>query len=608
MAQYGRILFYDTRDGEVFFDTGEFNGDVMAPNPEVYYKMLEEKYNSRSNISHIQLEYGDYREEFNKHNFCRVIKEGLIFNSKDTKYNLGAKSTKNDRWWPLFEDLYSLYNEEDNTFDAEKICKFYNDYINFNLKQVCEIANPVWMPLSEINRFDNLSMPNWKWKDGIFPSKEEFSNNIYHNGFMFPLHISRKDKTYKIFDGNHRIEACKYLVENNIWPANKKILCLDMKAIDVRHINSNQINYDIGRTIKMHIPTKLIPKYSFIKFLSVKDFDDDISEVEVRRYLDIMILARLYVNEMTRVLCKYKEITGITLTDLVVNSKKAFDLWLTKENDIKLINILKDFQDITDFRNRYSEDTTVCAGSVRGIPVSVLKAFENENVKNILPIIFLKGIEYDGATDKDYYDQWMMINNRVKELYGKSKTLHEPVIYTNVELWRLLNVKYFNTLSSLYKDINICLTCRAYFTIVQYHMAFLFNKKLILGEKVSKNKKKFSHDLLSERLDIHNKELALEFGIEVIDLINWQTKLSDIKDIIGPNWYWIENESSCLFERSWDNLAKNVSKSTISDLSINNFIRPTSKTLLREINNNWQLEKETIDMIIKNIILEDGNE
>jgi hypothetical protein len=115
-----------------------------------------------------------------------------------------------------------------------------------------------------------------------------------------------------------------------------------------------------------------------------------------------------------------------------------------------MINIIKDIDDINKFVSQFPADTVIGAASVRSIPISTLKAFERDDVNNVLPVIILKGIEYGGCAEEDYYNHYLMAKDRVREIYGDSKKLFEPVIYSNIELWRLFNVRFANYLMRKY--------------------------------------------------------------------------------------------------------------------------------------------------------------
>lgn len=276
-----------------------------------------------------------------------------------------------------------------------------------------------------------------------------------------------------------------------------------------------------------------------------------------------------------------------------------------------ILDLLNNVDNIDEFINKYPKDVVIAVASVRGMPISILKAFENPDINHILPVIFLKGIEYNGTSNEDYYKHWQMMKNRVKELYGDSKVLYEPVIYKNIELWRLFNVRYARIIENKYGRCNTCLTCKAYFTIVHYHIALMFNKSIIIPEKPNKNKTKFVHELF-EKLTISNNNLAKNLDINVLTPINWKTKMDDVKYLLGSNWYWLEDESSCLFERNWEpviDLKHNKSdiKAAVSSAVIEKYIEPLSLILINKLNKDFKLSKDEINNIIFNYIKNEGD-
>jgi hypothetical protein len=331
MARYGRILFYDTRDGEVLLDTGQVEGDVLPITPEIFYRQLEDKFGSRNNIDHKQLEWNEDIDKFGKYSHVRVCPDGsLFFSTKETKYRIGIKSCQTDRWWPLFEKVYNIYDEEAKTFNEQKLKKFYDDFINVNLKNVCRTVNTFWLFPTQISRFNDSNEDALvHWNTDIFPSKEEFAKEMLESGMIFPCQVRVRDDKYLIFDGSHRIIAIKTLVKEGIWPQNRRVLALQFDTTNVNYVEIPDINYTMEKSIIMHIPKSAFPKYHFLKFVSQREFDQDIMEVEVDRYLDMVLLLRMYVTEMTRSMAKYKEITGKVFPPArAINDEEYYYQWI----------------------------------------------------------------------------------------------------------------------------------------------------------------------------------------------------------------------------------------------------------------------------------------
>ena len=76
MVQIGRKIYYDLTTGNVILDTGEFQGYVVPTTVEQdiqAYKSLSER--NRETFDTIELEYGQYAQDFAESNGCRVNPE-----------------------------------------------------------------------------------------------------------------------------------------------------------------------------------------------------------------------------------------------------------------------------------------------------------------------------------------------------------------------------------------------------------------------------------------------------------------------------------------------------------------------------------------------------
>lgn len=308
-----RIIFFDTRDGAVFASFVDAETAFSS-----YQNKIKNQYGTLENVDSIIIDVEWYAEKFDNKMFCRVLDQQLFFSNKDTIFNLGSKSTLNDRWFPLFENLYDLKSNNN-----ELLKLFYDDYINYNLKAICEIVEPVWVDLDQLERFeDRNKLP--LFDNTIFPPIEEFAEDIKNNGFIFPLHVTYRDGKYKIYDGGHRFYGCHFLKENKQWD-DRKILCLNLKAINIKMISDPKVNHLLQFDLTMHLPTLLLNKYNFINFLSVKKFNEYISEVTVNKYLDAVLLTRMYILELTRACGSLKFDQS-----KIINNQLLFEEWRIK--------------------------------------------------------------------------------------------------------------------------------------------------------------------------------------------------------------------------------------------------------------------------------------
>lgn len=83
----GRRIYFDKATGNVILDTGERQGNVVPTTIEhdiATYKILSEI--NRETFDHIELEYGQYAQDFAECNGYRVNIEKLTELSEDEKY------------------------------------------------------------------------------------------------------------------------------------------------------------------------------------------------------------------------------------------------------------------------------------------------------------------------------------------------------------------------------------------------------------------------------------------------------------------------------------------------------------------------------------------
>lgn len=117
--QIGRKIFYDIGTGNVIVDTGERQGSVIPTTIEQdiqAYKALSER--NRENFDLIELEYGQYVQDFAECNGYRVnpTTKTLEFSYPDP--NLPPDEQDIIYQTPLSEEVKELKARQDSTEDA----------------------------------------------------------------------------------------------------------------------------------------------------------------------------------------------------------------------------------------------------------------------------------------------------------------------------------------------------------------------------------------------------------------------------------------------------------------------------------------------------------
>lgn len=120
MEKIGRRIYYDKETGNVLVNTGQRQGFVKETTIEQdiqNYKALSER--NRDTFDYIELEYGQYDEDFSASNGYRINPETkeLEFSYPDSE-NPDKEPEKDDFRKPLSEELDDLKNRTQSTEDA----------------------------------------------------------------------------------------------------------------------------------------------------------------------------------------------------------------------------------------------------------------------------------------------------------------------------------------------------------------------------------------------------------------------------------------------------------------------------------------------------------
>ena len=124
---------------------------------------------------------------------------------------------------------------------------YYNDYINFNLKNIIKSKNFrfEFVSLDELNIRPIISQKNWAhFSTDPFLStmtKDKFllGQDILEHGMYYPFIACYIDNKAYVMEGNHRIQSLKLLKNNGIIKEDKKFLCLFIEDKDLCQNNYN---------------------------------------------------------------------------------------------------------------------------------------------------------------------------------------------------------------------------------------------------------------------------------------------------------------------------------------------------------------------------------
>ena len=254
------------------------------------------------------------------------------------------------------------------------------------------------------------------------------------------------------------------------------------------------------------------------------------------------------------------------------------------------------FQRLTFFAKNIPIDTAIVCCSTRGIPIETIKLLEDSNINYIQPIIILKGIECD--LNKEEYDlQYAKVNLHINSIYGDKKKILRPVLYSDVELWRLMNIRYTKYIMNEFDIYTPCLICRTYYMILNLYIGLLSDRDVVIERKLNERKTEFKNDRLTSLLEPTLNMLEKEFNLKIrkIDYT--------ISNLPVNEWPFVE-APKCIFDSSWRDL--NNKKSIDQDKMnrfLNDFVYPISREIINCMKNDETIinYEEIISVILNRI-------
>lgn len=253
---------------------------------------------------------------------------------------------------------------------------------------------------------------------------------------------------------------------------------------------------------------------------------------------------------------------------------------------------------ISDFDpSKYNKETVIGEFSGRDSVAAILKAFE-EGVDYILPVATFAGTEYGNFNV--IYDNYLHLENRVKELYGQSKTLYPLIEYSREDIWALMNGRLTGELFRKFGFYSPCIGCHLYFHLTKLHFAKALSGIILSGERES-------HD---GRIKVNQLGLSLDAYQEVIASFGCQLKMplrhmedgQDVEKLIGWDWKEGGSHPECVLSGNYrDNTGKAVYDEGGLIRLLDEYVKPVGKLvgsyILKEENDIQALKKEVMTLI-----------
>jgi hypothetical protein len=250
--------------------------------------------------------------------------------------------------------LYDLWNEENDTFNINKIEHFYEIFIK-NMHQLQNVFEARWVKPHEI-------LPTSKGLIWDWTSEEEKMRNvedIRKHGVYFPiltldrglLHnqiMSDEEKEalrakmlYNTYNGNHRADCMQYLVDSGIWSDYKNVIiyiippfcqksCTGFKydIIDDM-VESSLTQQKLKQPINLFHLDKVEHEMKVVNWRNRIEVEDGVSVVGVDNYNVAFRILTEWQNVLEPVLVRYFELhqelpSKITHLSRVFNNEKEW--------------------------------------------------------------------------------------------------------------------------------------------------------------------------------------------------------------------------------------------------------------------------------------------
>jgi hypothetical protein len=268
--------------------------------------------------------------------------------NKQINFNTVPKNSQFDN---IRKHNYIYYNQQKNKlkYNKDDIYKLYEIYLHYSLKKIIhlDLISFEWIHPSEISCRFIYNKSNWvHGQNGYLEdSKDKFSKlglDILKNGTYWPLTVAYDNNKLYAYEGNHRIYSIKKLVLQNVWPKNKKILC--MKFLDnyqqVKFRNQGKEIY-LKKPVEQAFPFGLLygdencKQENFEKIVKTNvkangaefiDKKNRILKTKIRKYSELLFSIQAMPNWMTDIFYSYQKENGKRIEPSpIINNKSLWE-------------------------------------------------------------------------------------------------------------------------------------------------------------------------------------------------------------------------------------------------------------------------------------------
>lgn len=195
---------------------------------------------------------------------------------------------------------------------------------------------------------------------------------------------------------------------------------------------------------------------------------------------------------------------------------------------------------------QYEKNTIVAEFSGRDSVAAIIKAFQEEEVTHILPVMSFAGTEYGSLTS--LIDNYEKLQAYVKEMFP-SKVLYHLLHFSLPDIWHIMNGRFATEMINAYGFYNPCIGCHLYFHGTKVFFSKHFSNVIITGERESHDGK-IKVNQLKKTLDVY-KEIFEEFNITLWSPLAQISSGQMIQDLIPWTWEEGKDHPNCVLSGNY---------------------------------------------------------
>lgn len=247
-------------------------------------------------------------------------------------------------------------------------------------------------------------------------------------------------------------------------------------------------------------------------------------------------------------------------------------------------------------QDNYNKKTIIGEFSGRDSVAAILKALENDEVNYILPVATFAGSEYGDYNE--IYENYLKLNERVKEIYGYGKVIYPLLEYNREDLWHLMNGRVMAKINQQYDFISPCIACHLYFHLTKLKFAKALSGKIITGERESHDGKiKVNQHRLA--LDAY-QEVINHFDVDLISPLRHVKDGSTIEQLIGFQWQEGKNHPQCVLSGNYrDTNGQAMFNEDLLETYLDNYLKKVGLLVGNYILNDQLTKEQLKDEVLK---------